>query len=310
MAISKLSIVIPCYNEAGNLKRLISDILESIEENTFNLEIIVIDDGSKDNTYHILKELSKTNKAIQGYSLSRNFGHQIALFAGLEKATGDAILTMDADLQHPPEIIPLLIEKYNEGYDIVNTKRAYDPSTSRFKKLSSKWFYIFMNKISDVYIEPDSSDFRIMSRESLNALLKLREQDRFTRGLIQWIGFNQTIVPYTTNKRFAGTSSYTLAKMIKFAISGVTSMSSKPLRLSLYLGMIFVFIGLLYGCYVLYKYFLGVTFPGWTSILISVLLIGGIQLLILSIIGEYVAKIFNEAKSRPLYFIKASTKDN
>ncbi|WP_299549486.1 glycosyltransferase family 2 protein [Seonamhaeicola sp.] len=307
MKIDRLSIVLPCHNEESNIPELIKELSLVLKPFAFTYEIIFVDDGSKDSTFKIINDISKSNKFVKGYALSRNFGHQIALLAGIENATGDVIITMDADLQHPPEIIPQLIEKYEDGYDIVNTRRKYDKKTTVFKKTSSKWFYILINKLSDIKIEPQSSDFRLMNREAVDAFLKMKEHNRFTRGLIRWIGFEQTIIDYETNERFSGQSSYSLKKMITLAIDGVTSMSSKPLRLSLYLGFIFFVSGLVYGTYVMFNYFSGINITGWTSILISILIIGGIQLLILSIIGEYVAKIFNEVKSRPLYLIKAKT---
>ncbi len=309
MKIKLLSVIIPCYNEEGNINKLIHELTIVLKPYSFSYEIICIDDGSKDATFKIIQEIAKANERISGFSLSRNFGHQIALLAGLENSRGDVVITMDGDLQHPTEVIPELIKKHMEGFDIVNTKREYDQSATFFKKLTSKWFYILINKISDIKVEPQSSDFRLMNRETVNAFLKLEEHDRFTRGLVQWLGFKQTTVSYKANPRYAGTTGYSLKKMISFAIDGITSMSSKPLRLSLYSGIVFFLIGFLYGVFALINYMNGITVPGWTSILITILVIGGVQLLMLSIIGEYVAKIFNEAKSRPLYFIKSSTKD-
>lgn len=307
MNIKKLSIVVPCYNEEGNIVELVSSLKEVLARYSFDFEVILVDDGSKDNTFAVIEGIAKGSKNIRGYALSRNFGHQIALFAGLEMAEGDVVITMDGDLQHPVRVIPLLIEKYGEGYEIVNTIRAYDKSETAFKKLTSKWFYAFMNKISDTHIEPQSSDFRLMGKEAVDAFLNLKEHNRFTRGLIRWIGFEQTSVEYQADKRFSGSSGYSLKKMIALAVDGVTSMSSKPLRLSLYLGFLLCFAGVIYAIFVLVNFIRGINVEGWTSILISILVIGGIQLLILSIMGEYVSKIFNEAKDRPLYLIKAKT---
>ena len=307
MKIGLLSIVIPCYNEEGNLNKLINELTIVLKPYSFSYEIICVDDGSKDDTFKIIQEIAKENERVFGFSLSRNFGHQIALLAGLEESKGDVLITMDADLQHPPEVIPKLIEKHIEGFDIVNTIRAYDKSTSAFKKLTSKWFYSFINKISDIKIEPQSSDFRLMNREAVDAFLVLKEHNRFTRGLIKWIGFNQAAVEYQAHKRFSGASAYSIRKMISFAVDGVTSMSAKPLRLSLYFGLMLCLGGVIYSIIAISNYFKGVNVQGWTSILISILVIGGIQLLILSIIGEYVSKIFYEAKNRPLYLIKSRT---
>ena len=302
-----ISIVVPCYNEEGNIVALIDGLKEVLSPYGFDYELILVDDGSKDDTFKIIESEAKRSDRIKGFSLSRNFGHQVALFAGLEMAVGEVVITMDADLQHPVKVIPKLIEKYGEGYDIVNTVRAYDQSETIFKKLTSKWFYAFINSISDTHIEPQSSDFRLMGREAVDAFLTLKEHNRFTRGLVRWIGFKQTSVEYQADKRFSGSSGYSFKKMVALAVDGVTSMSSKPLRLSLYLGFLLCIAGVLYAIFVLVNYIRGINVEGWTSILISILVIGGIQLLILSIMGEYVSKIFNEAKDRPLYLIKAKT---
>lgn len=306
----KISIVIPCHNEEKNLTELHNELKKVIESfiGIYSFEIILIDDGSSDLTYKKIESLAEHNKTIIGISFSRNFGHQIALLAGLEKASGDIVITMDGDLQHPPSVIPDLITKYNEGYDIVNTKRKDDDSISIFKKFTSQLYYKIINYLSDVKIEAFSADFRLMNRESTDAFLSIREHDRFTRGLVSWIGFNQAIVEYQAHSRFAGTSSYTLRRMIKLALNGITSMSSKPLRMSLYFGFLFFITGIIYGAFILYNYFTGVNVEGWTSILITMLVLGGIQLFILSIIGEYVSRIFKETKARPLYLIKKQTK--
>ncbi|MBT8187544.1 MAG: glycosyltransferase family 2 protein [Croceitalea sp.] len=307
MDLNKLSIVVPCFNEEENIDALYSEMSNVLSTLKIPYEVIMVDDGSKDNTFHLIEKLAVINSNVQGICLSRNFGHQIALLAGLQASTGDAVVTMDGDLQHPPSVIPQLIEKYEEGYDIVNTRRIDDESTSLFKRKTSKWFYKLINKLSDVQVEPFGADFRLMSRETVDAFLTIKEQDRFTRGLISWIGFKQTVVPFQANARYAGSTSYTLTKMIRLAVNGITSMSSKPLRASLWLGLIFFVTGLVYAFFILLNYFKGINVQGWTSILITILILGGIQLLIMSIIGEYVAKIFNESKARPLYLVKKKT---
>ncbi|WP_062053039.1 glycosyltransferase family 2 protein [Aquimarina longa] len=307
MKLSKLSIVVPCYNEESNIEELFNELKKVIDSFDYAYEVIFVDDGSKDGTYKEIEKKSTQYDFVQGISLSRNFGHQIALLAGLENSTGDVIITLDGDLQHPPQVIPELIQKYKEGYDIVNTRRIDDASTSFFKKKTSKLFYIFINKLSDTKVEPFGADFRLMSRETVDAFLSIKEHDRFTRGLVSWIGFDQGVVEYKANPRFSGKSSYTFKKMFKLAINGITSMSSKPLRISLYLGLIFFITGLVYAIFILYNYFVGVNVEGWTSILITILILGGIQLLISSIIGEYVSRIFNETKARPLYLVKKQT---
>ncbi|GAA4274243.1 glycosyltransferase family 2 protein [Aquimarina gracilis] len=309
MSISKLSIVVPCFNEESNIQELFKELKEVVTTFSFSYEVIFVDDGSKDHTYLEIEKIANTYDYVSGISLSRNFGHQIALLAGLERSTGDVVITMDGDLQHPPHVIPDLISKYEEGYDIVNTRRIDDESTSFFKKKTSSLFYAIINKLSDTKVEPFGADFRLMSRETVDAFLSIKEHDRFTRGLVSWIGFHQGTVAYKANPRFSGKSSYTLKKMIKLAVNGITSMSSRPLRISLYLGLIFFVTGIVYAIFILYNYFIGLNVAGWTSILITILILGGIQLLIMSIIGEYVSRIFNETKSRPLYLVKKKTND-
>ena len=297
-----LSIVIPCFNEESNIEQLINELVPVLKN--LNYEIIFVDDGSKDNTFLLIKNISGKNKNITGISLSRNFGHQVAIMAGMQQSKGDVVIMMDADLQHPPQIIPQLIAEYEKGFDIVNTKRLETKGESAFKKLTSKSFYSLINFLSDVKIEPASADFRLMSRKAVDAFLQFEEKDRFTRGLISWMGFKQSIIEYNASSRFAGKSKYTFKKMFRFGMDGITSFSTKPLRISFYTGFIVFFIGIAYSIYAIIKNILGETVPGWTSILVSVLIIGGIQLLSVGIIGEYIARIFNETKARPLYFIK------
>lgn len=299
-----LSIVIPCFNEENNISKLYSELTIVLKGLNINYEIVFSDDGSKDKTFSVIKELSKNDNNIRGISLSRNFGHQIALFAGIKAAKGNIVITMDGDLQHPPSFIPELLKKQSEGYDIVNTRRIDPEDIGVLKKTTSKTFYSLINFLSDVRIEPAAADFRLMTRKAVDAFTEIPERDRFTRGLISWMGFNQTIIDYQASKRFAGKSKYTFKKMIHFASDGITSFSSKPLRFSFYVGILTFFVGLLYAGYSIFNHFAGNTVPGWTSLMVTVLLIGGIQLLSIGIIGEYIARIFNEAKSRPLYFIK------
>ncbi|MFA4851734.1 MAG: glycosyltransferase family 2 protein [Bacteroidales bacterium] len=303
-----LSIVTPCYNEEKNIEQLYNELLPVLKNICSHYEIVFVDDGSKDNTFSVIKEIAEKNKNVIGLSLSRNFGHQVAIMAGLQHSKGDLVVMMDADMQHPPEIIPQLIFEYEKGFDIVNTKRLDSEDTGFFKKISSRCFYRFINFLSDVKIEPAAADFRLMTRKAVNAFLQLEEKDRFTRGLVSWMGFKQSVVEYNASSRFAGKSKYTFRKMLRFGIDGITSFSSKPLRISFYTGFIVFLAGLIYALYAIVQNIKGETVPGWTSILVTVLIIGGIQLLSIGIIGEYIARIFNEAKARPLYFIKDITK--
>lgn len=300
----QISVIIPLFNEEENIEVLLNALIKVLQQMNQSCEVIMVDDGSRDHSFEVVRKLAEQDKRVRGFSLSRNFGHQVALLAGLQQARGSIIITMDADLQHPPEVIPQLIEAFQKGYEIVNTRRIDGKETGHFKKFTSKQFYRFINRIAEVNIPEGSSDFRLMSRKALDAFLQFGERDRFTRGLVSWMGFPQTIVDYECPPRFAGRSKYTLRRMLHFAADGITAFSARPLRIASYTGMLVFLVGLVYAIYAIVKHFNGQTIPGWTSLLVTVLLVGGIQLLSLGIIGEYLARIFHESKSRPLYFIK------
>jgi dolichol-phosphate mannosyltransferase len=304
-----LSIVIPSYFEEENVQNLYSEIVKQLD-GVFPFEVIFVDDGSKDLTFDKILELASGDMRVKGIRLSRNFGHQIAILAGLNEARGERILMMDADGQHPPSMILPMMEKMDEGYDIVNTIREDTVDAGYFKKRSSTSFYRFFNALSDVKIETNSSDFRLLSREALEAFLSFDEQSRFTRGLISWMGFRQASLSYVAPKRFAGKTKYSPRRMFRFAFDGLTAFTYKPLRISTYLGMVVLVLGIAYAIYAVVVYSLGRINPGWTSLLISILVLGGTQLLILGIIGEYIARIFTETKKRPHYFISQRTSDS
>jgi polyisoprenyl-phosphate glycosyltransferase len=299
-----ISIAIPLFNEEENIGVLYERLTAVLSGIASSYEIIFVDDGSTDSSFSKIIEISKKDQRVKGMALSRNFGHQIALTAGLEYAKGDVVITMDADLQHPPEMIPRLYEEYKKGNDVVNTFRETTADAGLLKRFTSFVFYKLINRLSDVYIEPASADFRLMSRKALDGFLKIKEKTRFTRGLITWMGYTQTMVHYHAAERFSGSTKYTFKKMLAFGLEGVASFSTKPLRISFYLGLITSLVGLLYSVYAIINYFKGHTVPGWTSILVSVLILGGIQLISIGIIGEYLARVFNEAKGRPLYLVK------
>ncbi len=305
----KLSVVVPCFNEENNIEVLYNLLVPVLESVSPNYEIIFVDDGSKDDTFQLIRKISTDNNNVSGISLSRNFGHQVAIMAGLQQSKGDIVVMMDADLQHPPEVIVKLIAESDKGFDIVNTKRIDSNDSGLFKKTSSRFFYRFINFLSDVKIEPAAADFRLMSRKAVDAFLQFEEKDRFTRGLISWMGFKQSVIEYHASSRFAGKSKYTLRKMMRFGMDGITSFSSKPLRISFYAGLAVFFFGFAYAVYAIIENVSGKTIPGWTSLLVTVLIIGGFQLLSLGIIGEYIARIFNQTKARPLYFIKDKTEE-
>jgi glycosyltransferase involved in cell wall biosynthesis len=298
----KISIVIPSYNEQKNIPLLYRQIEESLTN--YDFECIFVDDGSVDDTFYEIKLLSEKDKRVRGVSFSRNFGHQIALLAGLKESSHDIVITMDADGQHPPGIIPRLIEEYDKGYDIVNTRRVSTADAKFSKRITSKWYYRILNWMTDVKIEPSSSDFRLMNRKTVDAFLEIDEKDRFTRGLVKWMGFRQSIIEFDAPERMTGTSKYTFKKMLRFAFDGITSFSTKPLKFSIWTGILSIILGLIYSVYVVIEYFLGNTAPGWSSTMLVILILGGFQLLSIGIIGEYIARIFNESKNRPHYFIK------
>ncbi len=305
-----ISLVIPLLNEEGNIDELLKRLKGVLENIGRSWEIILVDDGSRDSTFEKIRFCAAEDKRISGISLSRNFGQQIALIAGLNEARGELVITLDADLQHPPELIPELIRVQEEGCDIVNTKRVEHQGTGRFKRWSSSTFYALLNRLSDVKLEPGSADFRLFTRRALDAFLAFPEKDRFNRGLVVWMGFRQGVVSYVAPPRTKGQTNYTLKKMMRLGLDGITAFSSKPLRISAYLGILTTLVGVLYMIYALIAFITGHTSPGWTSLIAVVVLLGGVQLLCMGIIGEYIARIYNESKNRPLFFIKDNTRND
>jgi glycosyltransferase involved in cell wall biosynthesis len=300
-----VSIAIPVFNEEENISVLFDRLKTILRELPYTFEILFIDDGSTDGTYLAIKALQQHDPRVKALSFSRNFGHQAALTAGLQFATGDAVITMDGDLQHPPSLIPTLIEKWQEGFQIVYTTRESTVDEPFFKKITSHVFYRIINAFSDTHVQPFGADFRLLDRSVVNSLNTLEERDRFLRGLIGWMGYSATGVPFTADARMAGTSKYSTRKMMKFALDGILSFSAAPLHLVTYLGLIVSVLSFLYGFYSIYAYFFtSLTIPGWTSILVAVLFLGGIQLISIGFVGEYLIRIYNEAKGRPLYIIK------
>lgn len=303
-----ISVVVPCYNEqevfAESLKRL-TDTLAQLDNTKYHYELIFVNDGSKDSTLQLINEAIAKDKNVKGINFSRNFGHQIAITAGLDNCKGDCAVVIDADLQDPPSVILEMVKKWEEGYDVIFGKRVERAGESAFKLLTAKWFYRFINRLSDVDIPLDTGDFRLMDRNALNQFLSMRESYRFVRGMVAWIGFNQTFVEYDRESRFAGTTKYPLKKMLRLASDAILSFSNTPLKVATFVGFITsiaAFIGILYA---LYKRIFTIDYvEGWTLLMISILMIGGIILLVLGIIGEYVGRIYGEIKQRPLYIIK------
>jgi len=304
-----LTVVIPVYNEEENLQPLARAIIEALGGQQ-RFTILFVDDGSEDASLGLLKKMAAQDTRIAYLSLSRNFGHQAALRAGLEAAEGDCVITMDGDFQHPPELIPSMLEAHRQGFDIVATRRldataGGGKGLAPGKRLSSRFFYALMKWLGDVKIEPGSADFRLLSRRAADALLSMPERTLFLRGAVPWIGFPSTELDYRPGKRRSGKSKYSFSTMFSFALDGITSFSVKPLRLASMAGCIISAAGFLYALYALIvRLFTDTTVEGWTSLLISILIIGGIQLVFMGIIGEYLGKLFLEAKHRPHYVVK------
>lgn len=300
----KISIVVPMYNEQEVAKefynRTISVLTKLIE---YDYEIIVVNDGSRDKTLEILLNIVREDEHVKVINFSRNFGHQAAITAGIENALGDAIITIDADLQDPPEIIVDMIREYEKGYDIVYAKRKSRKKDTFFKRETAKLYYKILNKLSDIKIPENVGDFRLISKRVQEVFIKLPEKDRYVRGMFAWMGFNQTIVEFDRASRYAGKTKYPLSKMIKLALSGIVGFSTKPLRIIFKLGLATTFISFILMIYAIVMKILGNVENGWSSIIVAITFIGGIQLLSLGIVAEYIAKIYGEVKERPVYII-------
>ena len=299
-----LSIIIPAFNEKECITELIGRIYVVMKKMQYSFEIIIIDDGSSDETIIDVKSLAEHFHNLFFIQLSRNFGHQSALKAGLDHSSGRAVISMDADLQHPTELIPVLLEKWEEGFDIVSTCRRDDKSLSWFKRKSSSMFYKCINSISEVHIIPGAADFRLLSRKVVNVLKDFGSSDMFFRGLVSWLGFNTTTINYTPNPRYAGKSKYSLKGMIRFAVQGITSFSIRPLYAAIYIGISMAIVTLLYFPYALWQNAVGHTVSGWTSLIMTIIFFGGLQLIVTGILGIYIGKMFIHIKNRPAYIIK------
>jgi dolichol-phosphate mannosyltransferase len=298
---------VPTYNEEKNIPLLHAE-LEKISDKypSYDWEMIFVNDGSRDHSEQEIEKLAQTDKRAKGIFFSRNFGHQSALEAGLKMAQGDAVIMMDADLQHPPAVIPQLIEKWQEGFDIVNTKRLKTKDDSWFKKISSKMFYVLLNWMSDIHIEPGSADFRLISRKALDALNSLPEKDKFYRGLVNWIGFRSTFIGYVADSRKFGTSSYSLGKMFSLARIGVTSFSLLPMKIIISIGSLLFFGGsILLAVMVYVRWFVDNAFFSGNAILTVFMIVSnGLIIVTIGIISIYQINIFKESKDRPNYIIR------
>lgn len=299
-----LSVVVPCFNEEAVIEETHHRLSRVLKCLGCTYEIIYVNDGSHDNTLPLLKEIQAKDDTVRVVSFSRNFGHQMAVTAGIDHAAGEAVVLIDADLQDPPELIGQMLEKWREGYQVVYGQRQARAGESFFKVFTAKLFYRLINRLSDVPIPLDTGDFRLMSRQVVDVIRRMPERDRFIRGMVSWVGFRQCPILYQRAERFAGTSKYPLKKMLAFAADGILSFSIKPLHLATTFGFLasgFAFLGILYA--LVLRLFTSYWVSGWTLLIISILFLGGVQLICLGIIGEYVGRIYSATKRRPLYLV-------
>ena len=304
----KLSLVVPAYNEEGALPELLTRVQRVLESMSADWEVILVDDGSTDATWQVIDEASRRDARVRGIRLSRNFGHQIALTAGLSAAGGELVVTMDGDLQHPPESIPALVDKAAEGFDVVYAVRSPADVESPFKITSARLFYRAVNVLTSLDLPIGGADFRLMSRRVVDALLLMPERHRFLRGMTRWVGFPQSTVEYDRDARFRGQTKYTLRAMIRLGIDAIVGFSALPLRLASMLGMFLAFLGALYFLYVIaVRVFTDSAIQGWTSVVGVTLVLGGVQLACIGIIGQYLGRMYDELKNRPLYVVQADT---
>jgi len=301
----ELSLVVPFYNEARGVETFFRELIPVLLEEGYNYEIICVNDGSTDLTMPALLKARESNKRIRILQLSRNFGKEIALTAGIEHARGKAVIPLDADLQDPPRLIPHLVAKWRDGYQVVTARRAERMSDSWMKRTTARAFYRIFNAISDTPIPENTGDFRLLDREVVEALKTLPERDRFMKGLFAWVGYRTTEITFERPARATGESSWNYWRLINFAIGGVTAFSTFPLRLFNYLGLGVALLSFLYASFlVAYTLFLGRDVPGYASIMVVMLFLGGIQLAGIGVVGEYVGRIFLESKQRPLYLVQ------
>lgn len=299
-----LQVLLPAHNESGNIRPIFEQLCSVLDETMYDYKILFVDDGSIDDTLEQVKDLASFDRRVQYIQLSRNFGHQNAIKAGLDAIDTDVLIMMDCDLQHPPGLIKDLLSKYEDGYDVVRTRRREAGHEGFFKRTTSRIFYHFMNSISDIQLEQGSADFRLISGNAIDHLRSFGEYDLFYRGLVKWMGFRQAYIDYLPSPRNSGQSKYSYRQMLGFGLKGFTSFSTKPLYMSAYMGVTFSALSLLYLPYVLWGLWTGNYVPGWSSILMTIVFFGGLQLMILGIIGIYIAKIFYQSKQRPHYIIK------
>ncbi|WP_017154192.1 glycosyltransferase family 2 protein [Bacillus bingmayongensis] len=299
------SIIIPMYNEEAVIEETYRRLKKVMKDTNDTYELLFINDGSQDKCADIIKDFARCDKAVKLIDFSRNFGHQIAITAGMDYAKGNAVIIIDADLQDPPELILQMIEKWKEGYEVVYAKRIKRKGETWFKKWSASMFYRVLRASTDIDIPVDTGDFRLMEQKVCKEMKRITENNRFVRGLVSWVGFRQTSVEYVRDERLAGETKYPLKRMIKLCLDGILSFSYKPLKLAIYSGLLLSGSGFLYFMYVLYlTLFTEATMKGWPSMISIMLIFNGFMLFMLGIIGEYIGRIYDETKGRPLYIIR------
>ncbi len=301
-----LSVVIPVYNEEMNIGKLYQRLCNALESMNTDWEVVYVNDGSKDRSLSILKGLSETDNHVKYIDFSRNFGHQLAITAGIEHAKGEWIVIMDGDGQDPPELIPDLLNKAQEGFEVVYARRRKRDGENFLKKFTARMFYRLLAKITSIEIPVDTGDFRIIHRKIQRILSKMPEQHKYIRGQISWIGFNQTFLEYDREERMGGATKFTYRKMMRFALDGISSFSTWPLKVATISGFLVSAVAFVLIIYSLYQKFFGTTEPGWTSLHISVLFLGGIQLIGIGMLGEYLGRVSDNVKSRPHYIVRDS----
>src|ERR1700735_2714760 len=298
-----VSVVAPVDNEEETIEEFVARVCKALKGLRF--ELVLVDDGSSDGSPMLLRKLASSDARVRVVQLSRNFGHQTALTAGLDHAQGDAVVMLDADLQDPPELIPKMLDHWRAGCDVVYAVREHRAGESRFKLSTARWFYALFDKLAQVELQHNSGDFRLLDRRALDALLSMRERNRFLRGMTVWVGYRQAAVPYSRDRRFAGKTKYTIPKMLRFSLDAISSFSHRPLQLATLLGFLISTLAFIAIPIVIVLRILGSYLPGFSSLTIVVLLLGGIELIAIGIIGEYVGRIYDEVKGRPLYLVRA-----
>jgi polyisoprenyl-phosphate glycosyltransferase len=299
------SLVIPIYDEEDCLPELLTRLRSLMDRLDGPAEVVFVDDGSRDGSYGLIVDACRGDDRFRAIQLSRNFGHQLAITAGLDFAAGQAVVVMDADLQDPPEVVLEMAARWRDGCDVVHAVREHREGESAFKTATASWFYRLFARIGDVKVEGNVGDFRLVDRKALDAFLQMRERNRYVRGMFGWVGFRQCTVSYTRLPRFAGTTKYPLRKMIKFAFDGIVSFSNAPLRLALRVGVILSLVSIAYGLTAIVIKLSGAfEVPGWTSIIFAVTFLGGVQLLTIGVMGEYLSRIHDEVRARPLYLVQ------